>query len=167
MVARSILLALALVACSKTSDVGDKKQLQSEPPPRDMTIPTGVSIAVDVDGAQRPAITSDTLKATKPDFVDAEHQAWLVASLVPDAAPAGATVEAIAPSGVGVKLARPTADGLEPVLFLTRRGELTARALDPKNPFPKWEGQGGRVHRPGDSMPHVLVARLAITRPTR
>ncbi|MGE5186593.1 MAG: hypothetical protein ACM31C_31270 [Acidobacteriota bacterium] len=167
MLARSIVLALAVVACSKTSDVGENKQLQSQPPPRDMTIPAGVSIAVDVDGAPRAAITSDTLKATKPDFVDAEHQAWLVATLVPDAAAAGATVDAIAPSGVGVKLARPTVDGLEPVLFLTRRGELTARALDPKNPFPKWEGQGGRVHRPGDSMPHVAVARLSITSPTR
>src|SRR5512135_1018815 len=118
MLARPIVFALALLACSKTSDESSKKQWQSAPPPQHgMTIPGGVSIAVDVDGATKPAITSDTLKSAKPDFADAEHQAWLVASLVPEAASAGAMVEALAPSGVGVKLARPTADGLEPVLF--------------------------------------------------
>ena len=40
-------------------------------------------------------------------------------------------------------------------------------ALDPKDPFPKFHGQGGRLHRAGDSMPRVSpVAKLAITHAT-
>ena len=166
MFARSIVIALALAACSKSPDQSETKKWQASPPPAAMTVPDGIAIGVDVDGAARAPITSDTLKSVKPDFADAEHRAWLIASLVPDAAASGTTVEAIAASGVGVKLAHPTPEGLEPVLFLTRRGELSARALDPKDPFPKWEGQGGRLHRPGDSLPHVAVTKLAITRPT-
>jgi hypothetical protein len=165
---RCLGIVVVLVACSKSSDEAQTKQWQEPAPPKNVTVPEGVSIAVDVDGAAKPAITSDTLKSVKPDFVDPEHHAWLIGSLVPDAAAAGTVVEASAPSGVSVKLAHPTPDGFEPVLFLTRRGELTARAIDPKDPFPKWEGQGGRVHRPGDSLPHLgPVAKLAITRPTR
>jgi hypothetical protein len=168
MAARVLAIVLAVVACSKTSSEGQTKQWQEQAPPKDVTVPANVSIAVEVDGVAKEAITSEQLRAVKPDFVDPEHHAWLVATLVPDAAPPGSTVEATTPSGVGVKLQHPTADGLEPVVFLTRRGELSARAIDPKDPFPKWEGQGGRVHRQGDSQPHVApVAKLAITRPTR
>jgi len=66
-----------------------------------------------------------------------------------------------------VKFGRPTAEGLEPVLFLTRRGEVIVSALDPKQPFPRYHGQGGRLHRAGDSLPRVApVARLAITHTT-
>jgi hypothetical protein len=162
---RSIAIALALAACSRGSDESGTKKFQEQAPPAGFNVPANVAIAVEVDGAAGSAITSDTLRATKPDFVDSEHHAWLVASLVPEAAQAGSTIEATSPSGVSLKVAHPTPEGYEPVLFLTRRGELSARALDPKDPFPKWEGQGGRMHRPGDTMPHVPVTKLAITRP--
>jgi len=162
---RLLAIALALAACSRSSDEAGSKKFQEQAPPAQFSVPSSISIAVDVDGAPGTTITSDTLKATKPDFVDSEHHAWLVASLVPQAAQAGSVIEASSPSGVSLKLAHPTPEGYEPVLFLTRRGELTARAIDPKDPFPKWEGQGGRMHRPGDTMPHVPVQKLAITRP--
>jgi len=65
-----------------------------------------------------------------------------------------------------VKFARPMVDGLEPVLFLTRRGEVNVEAVDPKDPFPHYHGKGGRLHRVGDSLPHVeKVVRLEITHP--
>ena len=68
------------------------------------------------------------------------------------------------PTGVTVKFADPTPDGLEPVLFLTRRGDVVVAAVDPKDPFPKYHGQGGRLHRAGDTMPRISpVAKLAIT----
>lgn len=162
----AILALSALGACSKASDEGAAKQWQAPAPPHELTVPSGLSITVVVDGANAPAITSATLEATKPDFSDPEHRAWLVASLVPGAAAAGSTIEASAANGVSVKFARPTSDGFEPVLYLTRRGELIAAALDPKEPFPRFHGQGGRLHRAGDALPHVSqVAKLAITRP--
>jgi hypothetical protein len=155
-----------LGACSKASDDNAAKQWQASAPPQDLVVPDGVSIAIDVDGAARPPITTATLVATKPDFADPEHRAWLVPTLVSDASPPGTMIEATSPTGVSVKLAHPMGDGLEPVLYLTRRGELIVAAVDPKQPFPAYHGQGGRLHRAGDQLPHVApVAKLAITRP--
>lgn len=161
---RMLLLSLALVAaCSKASPEGDKKQWQESPPPAEVSVPAGLSITVEVDGAARPAITSELLKNTKPDFSSAEHRAWRIPTLVPDAAPSGTVVEASSPSGVAVKFTHPTAEGLEPVLFLTRRGDVIVAAVDPKDPFPRYHGQGSRLRRPGDSMPRVApVTKLAI-----
>jgi hypothetical protein len=164
---RVLVLVLAVAACSKATDESAAKQWQAPPPPADLVVPDGVSIAVEVDGGAKPPITTATLKATKPDFADSEHRAWLMPTLVPDAAAPGTLIEASSPSGVSLKLAHPMGDGLEPVLYLTRRGELIVAALDPKQPFPRYHGQGGRLHRAGDQLPHVApVARLAITRPT-
>jgi hypothetical protein len=161
---RRWLVAIALVACSKASDESEAKKWQSPPPPHDVEVPAGLSIAVEVDGVAKPAITADTLKALTPDFADAERKAWLIPTLVADASPPGTQVEATAPSGVSLRLTHPTTDGLEPVLFLTRRGEVIVSAIDPKDPFPKYHGQGGRLHRAGDSMPRVApVTKLAIT----
>lgn len=156
---------LALVAaCSKASPEADKKLIQESPPPKEVSVPAGLSITVEVDGAARPPITSESLQATKPDYTDDEHRAWRIPTLVPDAAPAGTTIEASSTSGVAVKFTHPTPDGLEPVLFLTRRGEVMVAALDPKDPFPKYHGQGSRLKRPGDSMPRVApITKLAIT----
>jgi hypothetical protein len=154
------LTLIALVACSRASD--QKDQLQRSAPGSALDVPAGVAIAVAVDGADKPPITSATLSATKPDFVDPERRAWRVATLVPEAVP-GTEVEASSPGGVAVTFAEPTPEGLEPVLFLTRRGEVIVAALDPKDPFPKFHGQGGRLHRAGDSMPRVSpVSRLEI-----
>ena len=162
--ARWLLIAVALVACSRASEEGGAKKWQEAPPPREVEVPPGVSIAVTVDGVARPPITSDVLRATKPDFTDPDHRAWRVATLVTDAT-TGAVVEASAKAGVAVKFDQPTPEGLEPVLFLTRRGEVIVQALDPKEPFPKFHGQGSRLKRPGDPSPRVLsVATLAIVK---
>jgi len=152
-------------ACSKTaSHEGEAKQWAESPPPKEAAFPTTLEIAVIVDGAPRPPITGETLKTTKPDFSDDERKAWRVPTLVAEAGPAG-TVEASSPAGVSVKFTHPTPEGLEPVLFLTRRGEVIVAAVDPKDPFPRYHGQGGRLHRAGDQMPRVApVAKLEITR---
>ena len=160
---RLLLVALALGACSKASDEASAKKWQAQPPFKDMAPPADLSIAVAVDGAARPAITATSLDQ-KPDFEDAERKAWLISHLVPEAAPAGTTIEASSPTGVSLKLAHPTPDGLEPVLFLTRRGEIVVSTVDPKDPFPPYHGKGGRLHRAGDSMPRLSpVAKLVVT----
>jgi hypothetical protein len=159
--------AVLLASCSRASDEGEAKKWALEPPPKDVAPPASLAIQVTVDGTARGTITAATLTARKPDFADAERTMWLIPTLVPDASAHGTSVEAVSPAGVSVKFARPSAAGLEPVLFLTRRGEVIVAAVDPKDPFPRYHGQGGRLHRAGDSWPRVApVARLAITRST-
>jgi hypothetical protein len=161
-----LVVASMVVACSKPSDESAAKRWQEPPPPPDIVVPEGVSIAVEVDGSAAPPITSAALNATKPDFADVEHRAWLVKSLVPAASGPGTTIEASSRNGISVKLTQPTDDGLEPAVYLTRRSEVIVAAIDPKQPFPPYHGQGGRLHRGGDAMPHVAdVAKLAITHP--
>lgn len=161
-----LLLAVALApACSKASQESETKQWPDTQPPKNMPPPADLKIAVKVNGAEKGSITASKLTSTKPDFVDAEREAWLIHTLVPDAASNGTTIEAVSPAGVSIKFERPSVAGLEPVLFLTRRGEIIVSVIDPKDPFPRYHGQGGRLHRAGNSLPQVgPVARLEITR---
>jgi hypothetical protein len=163
--AAAVLAAAALAAgCSRAGDEAGTKRSPSQPPPRSVEIPSDLSIAVTVDGAAHAAITAETLRGIHPDFADDERRAWRVPTLLPEAERAGSVVEAVSPAGVGVRFEHRTADGLEPVLFLTRRGEVMVAAVDPKDPFPRYHGQGGRLRRGGDPMPRVApVARLAVT----
>lgn len=161
----SPLVVSALVfACSRAEDERGGKRMPVAPPPVEVDIPHDVSIAVTVDGAARPAIDSKVLATHAPDFKDEDRRAWKLTGLVPELDHAGASIEARGKNGVSVRLERPaTPGGLEPVLFLTRRGELVATMLDPSQPFPDYHGQGGRLRRPGDSMPHVSpVLELAV-----
>ncbi len=164
----AILAGLIGVACSRASDESEAKQWPKAPPPaKNLPPPADLSIQIKVNGTDRGTITAATLNSAKPDFEDAERTAWLILTLVPDARPTGSTVEAVSPAGVSVTFDRPSATGIEPVLFLTRRGEVIVSAIDPKDPFPRYHGQGGRLHRAGDSWPRVApVQRLEITRPT-
>jgi hypothetical protein len=165
---RATVLVLVIAACSRASDESGAKQWADQVPPQDVSIPANLRIELKVGGADRPAITSATLAAIKPDFVDAERKAWLVPTIIAEAKPIGSVVEATSPGGVSVKFAHPTSDGFEPVLFLTRRGEVIVSAVDPKDPFPRFHGQGGRLHRAGDSLPRVApVARIEITAPAK
>jgi hypothetical protein len=161
-------VSAGLTGCSRASDESEAKQWPKSPPPtKDMPPPADLSITIRVNGAEQEAITAKTLSTAKPDFQDAERTAWLIPTLVPAAGDKGTTVEAVSPAGVSVKFERPSSAGLEPVLFLTRRGEVIVSAIDPKDPFPRYHGQGGRLHRAGDSWPRVApVQRLDITRPT-
>lgn len=166
MVRTLLVAALALAgACSKASNEAETKQWPDKPPPKDMPPPADLAIAVNVDGTQKATITAQMLTTTKPDFADAERSAWLISTLVPDAKADGTIIEAVSPAGMSLKQQRPLPAGLEPVLYLTRRGEVIVSTIDPKDPFPRYHGQGGRLHRAGDSYPHVgPVARLDITR---
>src|SRR4051812_19730740 len=124
---RLVILVLA-AACSRASD--DAKKLQASPPFKDMAPPSDLSIAVEVDGKPQAPITATALGRT-PDFRDAERKAWLISTLVAAAGAPGTTIEVSSPTGVPSKLVPPSPEGLEPVLFLTRRGEVIASTIDP------------------------------------
>ena len=163
---RRLLIVLMLAACSRASDEGSAKKWQEAPPPKEVMVPTGLAISVAVDGTAKPPITSDALKSTKPDFTDEDHRAWRITTLV-GALANGSVIEASSSSGgVSVKFMNPMPEGLVPVLFLTRRGDVIVTAVDPDDPFPRFHGQGSRLRRPGDTMPRVTtVTNLDVKSP--
>jgi hypothetical protein len=164
---RRLAALCVMLGCSRAADEGDAKQWPTPLPAKQIAIPVGLAIAVTVEGSARPPITADRLRAAPPDFADDEHRAWLISTLIPEAQ-RGTTIEAVSGAGVAVKFGRPTGDGLEPVLFLTRRGEVIVSALDPKDPFPRYHGQGGRLRRAGDPLPRVVpVSRIDVLTRTR
>ena len=54
-----------------------------------------------------------------------------------------------------------------PVLMISRRGDVIAELVDPKEPFPEFHGQGGRLGRPPEPSPRVSsVERVRVFRPS-
>lgn len=165
MLRAACLVALALAACGRASSEGEAKQWSSPEPPALGELPAALAIGVTVDGAPRPVIDAQTLHKLVPDFTDPEHKAWLISTLLPDAIRPGSMFAAFDNAGASVTFTYPMADGYVPVIFLTRRNEILVSAIDSKDPFPKFHGQGGRLRRPGDTTKPRLanVARIAIT----
>jgi hypothetical protein len=161
-----VAIAIAVVGCAKASDEQKVKRTPALPPPTDVEIPAGLSIAVTVDGAAAPAITAARLGEIRPDFLDSERRAWKLTTLLPELARPGAAIEAHGPTGVSIRLDRPAdAQAMEPVLFLTRRGDVVVSMVDPANPFPDYHGQGGRLRRQGDPLPRLSpVTRLTVVK---
>jgi hypothetical protein len=151
-------LAAGLVlACQDAGRESAAKRMPATPPPPQASIPAGLQIAVEVDGRPAAAIDAARLAALRPDYEQGEHRAWKLASLLgaPFGEP-GSVVEAVGASGIAVLL-RPAASETEPqpVLALTRRGEVAAALVAPADPFPDYHGQGGRLRRPGDPLPRI------------
>jgi hypothetical protein len=156
-------LAVA-AACSKASDESEAKRSPVAPPPEEVEIPAGLSIPVEVDGAPGQPITAARLEALTPDFHDEDRRAWRLTRVLGDAFAADTVVEAVGPENVSITMRRPETDGEpQPVLFLTRRGDVVVAVVDPNRPFPGYHGQGGRLKRPGDPRPRLSpVQRLRV-----
>ena len=158
-------IAVLIAGCAKASDDAAAKRAPAVAPPGEVSIPPGLALSVTINGSAAPPIDAARLAASTPAFADAERRAWRVAQLVPEAA--GAAIEARAGSGVSIRLEAPSADThVEPVLFLTRRGDVVVSLVDPADPFPDYHGQGGRLRRQGDPLPRLSgVTSIAIVRP--
>jgi hypothetical protein len=151
---------LLLCACQKASDSDGSKQRPNLPPPPHALIPATLHITVEIDGKEAPAIDAARLASVKPDFEDAEHRAWRMPTLIPEAARARAVTQVSGGDGPAVLFREPAAPGgAEPVLAETRRGGVVAAMLEPQNPFPPYHGQGRRLSRPGDPLPRVNGVR--------
>lgn len=164
------MLALLLfsLACSKAGEEqeGTKRAPIPPPPQEPAELPAELSIAVEVDGAPAEPVTQKTLAAHPPDFADEERRAWRLSRILP-AYVTGASVEAVGRDGVSMTMTRPaTLEEPQPVLFVTRRGDIVATLLDPDNPFPDFHGQGGRLRRPGDLTTRVTpIVKLRVHSP--
>lgn len=160
-------LVLAVAACSKASEESKAKRAPVPPPPPDVEIPATLAIDVTIDGAAAEPVTAARLAALPPDFHDADRRAWKLTRVVPAYDRAGAVVEARGAEGISIRVARPdAADAPQPVLFLTRRGDVVVSVVDPDDPFPGYHGQGGQLRRPGDPLPrlsHVVALDVDTT----
>jgi len=167
MIAAAVVLAVASAsACSRPSEESQAKRAPVPPPPVEVKVPPALSIAVRVDGVDAPAITAHALDGVAPDFADHDHHAWRLTRLVPAFDREGAVLQARGAQGVALALERPaSAQAPQPVLFLTRRGDVAVTVIDPADPFPGFHGQGGRLKRQGDPMPRIQpVIALEVSR---
>lgn len=157
---RAWVFLLVAGACARPTDETERKQWAKSEPGL-VEIPADLAIEVAIDGTPAAKITGAQLKTTKPDFADADRSAWLIPKLVPNAR---GSIEAFGSAGISVTYPLVMPGNMQPVLFLTRRGDVNVEAVDPADPFPRFHGNGGRLHRIGDGLPHVeKVTRLAIT----
>jgi hypothetical protein len=148
------LIAIVFVACSKASD--NARQMPKLPPPPHAAPPAALRIAVEIDGNEAPPIDAARLAALKPEFEDADHRAWRLATLIGSAAQTHAVIAVTGENDVTVQFRRPASErDPQPVLALTRRGELVAALVEPGDPFPAYHGQGRRLRRPGDPLPRI------------
>ena len=155
----SAILLLGVFACS-TGDDGAKRT--PEPPPRpDVEIPAGLSIAVLIDGQNRPPLTRAVLEKLAPDFVGEDQRAWRLTAVLGESFQRdGAACEAVGAQGVSISLRQPKDPTKpQPVLTLSRRGEVGAAMVDPADPFPDYHGRGGRLKRPGDPLPRLVPVK--------
>jgi len=167
LVGLAFVAALAGAGCQKASDATQAKRMPQPPPApaHELTIPDGLRIEVVMGGKAAPAIDAARLRATPPDFADAERRAWKLSTLLGAAAASPGTefVVSGAPSA-GLVLTQPAAAAEpQPALMLNRRGEVVATMLTPNAPFPSFHGAGGRLGRPGDTTPHLAgVVRIVV-----
>lgn len=151
------LVLLLCVACGKTEPANEGKRMPAPPPATTTGIPANVSIAVSVDGKPLPPITQATLTSLPPDWSDTQRKAWKIARLV-GAAETPDTSFAITGGEKAITVEFPAVTGtspLVPALMLSQRGVLVAEFVDPKDPFPSFHGEGGRLGRSPESEPRV------------
>jgi hypothetical protein len=158
----AVLGVLALAsACSKPSETTDAKRSPKPPPPAASSeaIPASVHLDVEIDGAPVAAIDAARLAASKPDFVDDDHRAWRIATLIgPAASRPGAVVAAVGDKGLSLDMPAPGGPkDPVPALSLNRRGDIVVGLVAPDAPFPDYHGRGGRLSRPGDPLPHLAA----------
>ena len=166
--ALSLLVCCLAPACDKTEVPNDGKRMPNPPPPGSSATNTTIAVSVVIDGA--PAFTLDgaRLETIKADYAEDERRAWRIPTLVgPSAASPGATIAATGDQGLALTMIMPSdPKAPEPVLVLSRRGEVIVTLADPEKPFPPYHGWGGRLGRPGDPLPRIAgVTRLDVTSP--
>jgi hypothetical protein len=149
-------VVLGLLACDG-GEPNEAKRMPKPPPPEDAGVGLAIAIAVSVDGKPAASIDSAKLDSVKPDFQDDERRAWRFSSLLGErwGQPA-AMVKVTGEKGIVLELPRPaTSTSPEPVLMVSRRGEVMAAMIEPDNPFPQYHGRGGRLGRRGDPLPRI------------
>jgi hypothetical protein len=154
-----LMLVLALcAACGKSEPSNEGKRMPAPPPPVKAEIPANLSIAVTIDGTAKAPITKDTLTTMPPDWSDPQQRrAWKISRLVGvEDSPQISFAVTGTSSNITIELpAVQTENPLVPCLVVSQRGTIVAEYVDPKDPFPRFHGEGGRLGRSPESEPRV------------
>jgi hypothetical protein len=164
---RWLIVAVLLAAgCQKASDATSAKRMPQPPPSvREVPLPDGLRIEVIVAGKPAAPIDAARLRAAPPDFQDAERRAWKMTTLLgAGLVPPGTELVVTGAPAAGLIMTQPAGAGdAQPALMLNRRGDVVATMLTPGAPFPPFHGEGGRLRRPGDTIPHLAgVTRIQV-----
>jgi len=150
------LVALSLIACD-AGDPNEARRMPKPPPPEDAGVGLAIAIGVSLDGKPAASIDTAKLDSVKPDFQDEERRAWRFSTLLGARLDQpGAVVKVTGEKGIVLELPRAAGSTApEPVLMVSRRGEVMAALIEPDNPFPPYHGRGGRLGRRGDPLPRI------------
>lgn len=158
-----IVVTVMLAMSCRGDEPNEERQLPQLQPPPAVEIPRDLQLPISIDGKPVAALDAARLAVNKPDYADDERSAWRLDSLFRAEMPSGhARIAAFQKDGVSLALDVPAKDAV-PVLLLNRRGQIMLTLVDPASPFPGFHGHGGRLARPGDRLPHIIVARIEIT----
>ncbi|MFO0722629.1 MAG: hypothetical protein U1E65_02520 [Myxococcota bacterium] len=164
------LVFMVLSACTK-GEANDARLMPSPPPDPKATVPKDLAIPLFVGEAPAGTVDYAKLTATSPDYHDKDHLAWRIRTLVgPELSAKARFVTLVGNRAVRMSLPFPTPESpLEPVLMLTRRGQIAGGLLSPENPFPPYHGQGRRLARGGDPLPRIAgpIQRITVETSTR
>jgi hypothetical protein len=160
------MLLLIVAACGKSEPANEGKRLPQPVPPPKTEIPKDLTVAVNVDGAEKTPITSSTLAKIEPDWFDAQRRAWRITRLIGVEESPRTSLAITGQHEITVEFpAASTAHTLVPALLLSQRGALVAEFIDPQNPFPKHHGAGGRLGRSPETEPRVHgVTKIEVRR---
>lgn len=157
---RGCLLVVLLVACRGETPNEERKLPQLQPGP--FRIPPDLRIPLVLDGAAAGAIDASRLEAKRADFRDEERHAWRLDNLLATELRTGrARISGVQAAGASLVVELPAKEHV-PVLLVNRRGNALLTIVDPQDPFPRFHGEGGRLARPGQPHPQVIVLRLEI-----
>jgi hypothetical protein len=151
-----LVFSLAPLACDRTDSVAEGKRLPN-PPPTGSAMAPSLSVAVVLDGVPAPALDAARFDGAKADFTEGERHAFRMVTLLgPAVARPGTSFAITGDQGLVLTMTTPAdPKAPEPVLVVSRRGEVIATLLDPSQPFPPYHGWGGRLGRPGDPLPRI------------
>jgi hypothetical protein len=156
-------LVLAIAVACDTGEVNESRRMPKLPP----VVSSAVIVApipVAVEGGTDLVVDGALLERIPPDYSSEDRRAWRFSSLFGGVVGPGTVVAVTGERGIVLELPSPTPEA-EPVLVVSRRGEVIAAVIEPGDPFPQYHGRGGRLGRRGDPLPRVDgVTRIAVKR---
>ena len=150
-------LSTALLLNCDAGEPNEARRMPKPPPPEQGTQTQIGSVAVSVDGELQAAINGATLDALPADYTSDDRRAWRFSTLLGERTrEPGRVIAVTGEKGLVLELPMPSAaDAAEPVLVVSRRGDVMAAMVEPGEPFPAYHGRGGRLGRRGDPLPRI------------
>jgi hypothetical protein len=159
---RWLFLGLVVLGCD-TGEANESRRIPKLPPQAQSAVALA-PIPVSVEGGTDTVVDTALLEKVPPDYSSEDRRAWRFSTLLGGVVGTGTVVAVTGARGIVLELPEPTPEA-EPVLVVSRRGEVIAAVIEPKDPFPQYHGRGGRLGRRGDPLPRVDgVTKITVKR---